>query len=189
MNIFMTHPSPITSAKEHCLVHVRKMIIEYAQMLSTTHHYYETVWSRADFLYKKAHFNHPSTKWVRESSANYEWLLECWIALLYQYEKKYGKEHKSKRLAQYLTLNPMSNKRSLTSYREFTPLPCAMPEENKIYSNSILNYQYYLNNKFFEWQTRERPIKVEFLYGPPLWYNPGNFKYSYEFNKKLEALK
>ena len=37
MNIFYLHEDPQVSAKMHCDKHVVKMIIEYAQMLSTAH--------------------------------------------------------------------------------------------------------------------------------------------------------
>jgi hypothetical protein len=37
MNIFVLQKDPRTAAVEHCDQHVRKMIIEYAQMLSTAH--------------------------------------------------------------------------------------------------------------------------------------------------------
>ena len=37
MNIFYLHNDPEISAKMHCDKHVVKMIIEYAQMLSTAH--------------------------------------------------------------------------------------------------------------------------------------------------------
>ena len=37
MNIFYLHKEPEVSARLHCDKHVVKMIIEYAQMLSTAH--------------------------------------------------------------------------------------------------------------------------------------------------------
>ena len=37
MNIFYLHKKPEISAQLHCDKHVVKMIIEYAQMLSTAH--------------------------------------------------------------------------------------------------------------------------------------------------------
>ena len=37
MNIFYTNTNPYTSAHEHCKVHRVKMIVEYAQLLSTAH--------------------------------------------------------------------------------------------------------------------------------------------------------
>ena len=37
MNIFYLHKDPEISAKMHCDKHVVKMIIEYAQLMSTAH--------------------------------------------------------------------------------------------------------------------------------------------------------
>ena len=37
MNLFYLHNDPVKSAEMHCDKHVVKMIIEYAQMLSTAH--------------------------------------------------------------------------------------------------------------------------------------------------------
>ena len=37
MNIFYLHDDPVKSAKLHCDKHVVKMVIEYAQLLSTAH--------------------------------------------------------------------------------------------------------------------------------------------------------
>ena len=38
MNIFYLHDDPIYCAQMHCDKHVVKMILEYAQLLSTAHH-------------------------------------------------------------------------------------------------------------------------------------------------------
>ena len=37
MNIFYLHPNTTTCAQHHCDKHVVKMIIEYAQLMSTAH--------------------------------------------------------------------------------------------------------------------------------------------------------
>ena len=37
MNIFYLHDDPVNLQKMHCDKHVVKMIIEYAQLLSTAH--------------------------------------------------------------------------------------------------------------------------------------------------------
>ena len=37
LNLFYLHNDPVISAEMHCDKHVVKMIIEYAQMLSTAH--------------------------------------------------------------------------------------------------------------------------------------------------------
>ena len=71
MNIFYVDADPKIAAHSLCDNHIRKMQIESAQMLCTTFWHYG-FWAP----YKKAHYNHPSTKWVRESKANFNWLLE-----------------------------------------------------------------------------------------------------------------
>ena len=62
MNIFYLDPRPDTAAEMHCDKHCVKMILEYAQMLSTAHRERDGD-ERADNLsmYKRAHLNHPST--------------------------------------------------------------------------------------------------------------------------------
>ena len=58
---------------------------------------------REDVLYKACHFNHPSTKWARESNNNYTWLYCLWVELCKEYTYRYGKIHKTDRdLRDYL---------------------------------------------------------------------------------------
>ena len=72
MNIFFLHPDPLTAAEMHCDKHCVKMILETAQMLCTAHRALDGD-KRADIynMYKTAHLNHPSTKWVRGSLLQY----------------------------------------------------------------------------------------------------------------------
>ena len=79
MNIFYLNEQPQPCAEMHCDKHVVKMIIEYAQLLSTCHRvldgeeYYDKTangrrikrWKMDDpfmeaCLYKASHVNHPS---------------------------------------------------------------------------------------------------------------------------------
>ena len=95
MNIFYLHKDPVESAKLHCDKHVCKMIIEYAQMLSTAHrildgseYISQTLGGRRikrwkhpnsnmeNVLYKASHINHPSTQWVRENAIQYQYAYE-----------------------------------------------------------------------------------------------------------------
>jgi hypothetical protein len=64
MNIFYTNENPIIAAQDHCLVHQNKMIIEYAQLLSSAHHILDGEYA-IDGIYKATHKNHPSAIWVR----------------------------------------------------------------------------------------------------------------------------
>ena len=95
MNIFYLHRDPYKAAEYQYNKHVVKMILESAQMLCTAHHHYAEQ-SEADvgyIPYKKAHYNHPSTKWVRESDEHYMWLFDHMVALGEEYTKRYGKTH------------------------------------------------------------------------------------------------
>jgi len=112
MNIFVLDNDPVKAAQLQCDKHVVKMIVESAQMLSTTHRmldgtemkkpsksgktmvkYYELPDEREDILYKSVHFNHPCTVWTRESCCNYSWHYEHFIALCDEYKDRYGKTH------------------------------------------------------------------------------------------------
>ena len=85
MNIFYLHKDPEISAKMHCDKHVVKMIIEYAQLMSTAHRIldgdeYEgrtkigrriRRWKHPNknienTIYKASHINHPSAVWVEK---------------------------------------------------------------------------------------------------------------------------
>ena len=70
MNIFYIHPDPKIAAKQLVDDHIRKMQIESAQMLCTAFHHYGI-----EAPYKKAHYNHPSTKWVRECSVSFFFII------------------------------------------------------------------------------------------------------------------
>ena len=126
MNIFILDSDPVTAAQLQCDKHVVKMIVESAQMLSTAHRmldgYVEkrpsksgkrmvNYWVHPDSnlentLYKAVHHGHPCTVWTMESYANYAWHYHHFIALLEEYEYRYGKEHKSKFLVDVFRTPP-----------------------------------------------------------------------------------
>ena len=109
MNIFYLHEDPQTSAKMHCDKHVVKMIIEYAQMLSTAHRmldgkvvkkpsvsgktmvkHYDLYEGMDDLegemtYYRAVHFNHPCSVWTRESNKNYLYLYRLFCELCDEY--------------------------------------------------------------------------------------------------------
>ena len=47
------------------------------------------------YLTKKAHLNHPSTIWVRESTQHYNWLYDHMLAIGKEYTARYNKYHMS----------------------------------------------------------------------------------------------
>lgn len=95
MNIFILDNNIDLCAQAHGNKHVVKMITEYNQLLSTACHVFGLA---NDQMYRKTHVNHPCGLWVRESRANFEYLIELNIALLAEYTHRYGKVHAGSRL-------------------------------------------------------------------------------------------
>jgi hypothetical protein len=143
MNIFYLHKDPAEAAKLQYNKHVVKMILESAQMLCTAHHHY----GNGDKVpYKKAHYNHPSTIWVRENAYNYLWLYRHMLALGFEYTKRYGKQHLTitKCYDPLFRLPPgIPVPKPLTH----TQPPQAMPDEYKDECSLQAYWNYYINDK------------------------------------------
>ena len=174
MNIFYLDPDPSTCAKMHLDKHVVKMIIEYAQLMSTAHRVLDGEqytdktannrnikrWRMKDelsehTLYKASHVNHPSAIWVRQSKENYRWLYRMWFYLLQEYTYRYGKKHACEKLMSALYLDPMNIPKGI-----FTEPTLAMPDTYKVPNDAIKSYQnYYIHDKsrFAKWKNREIP--------------------------------
>jgi len=144
MNIFMLDEKPKLSAQYHNDKHVVKMIVEYAQLLSTAHRVLDGTSQKVNYvtktgkprtktvyvlddndgIYEAAHVNHPSAVWVRESENNYLWLHEMSVYLCREYSVRYDKIHKSQSVIAKLSNLP----KNIVSAGK-TKLPLAMPEE------------------------------------------------------------
>lgn len=155
MNIFYTDSDPKKCAANHCKVHVRKMIVEYAQLLSTAHHVIDGEYA-IEGIYKKTHENHPCAIWVRQSTAHYYWLYDLLEALCDIYEANTGKTHKTAEKLKILLEAPFGLRP-----KPFVEPPQCMPELYMC-KDTITAYKTYLFHKYMEWQSREKPIKVEF---------------------------
>lgn len=166
MNIFASDNCPIQSAKDHCDVHCRKMITELAQLLSTAHSAIDGV----QVGYKPTHVNHPSSKWVRESSGNYHWAYDHFKALCQEYEYRFDKKHKCSELLDDLHKAPIAIAKG-----ERTEFAMAMPDNFKLkgLTNPTKAYKFYLNHKFNEWQARTDKKKMPVCWtkrNKPSWY-------------------
>lgn len=155
MNIFVTSFNAMQCAADHCSIHRNKMIVEYAQLMSTAHSEQGT-WHHS--MYKPTHVNHPSAKWVRATKGNYAWLYDLWWCLLKDYKDVTGKEHKSARLMEVL-------RPKLIEPPCFTVDMMAMPDEYKT-DDITISYRNYLRAKFNEWRSRDKPLKVEWIRQP-----------------------
>ena len=155
MNIFFLSGTPKKCARYHVNKHVVKMILEYAQLLSTCWHVVDPNGIHFSPVYKKTHVNHPCAKWVRESSANYKWLCELAIELCHEYTYRYQKIHKTQEVIERLRENV-----PLLPSQVLTCPPQAMPEEYKVQGNAIRAYRkYYVSGKshIHQWKNRDAP--------------------------------
>ena len=138
MNIFALDNDPKLCAQYHCDKHVVKMILEHAQMLSTTARLYDL-----DVGYKVTHKNHPSTIWVRESRSNYEWLMEMTKHLHAEWKYRYDHQKNHKSFDLILSLPEPDYLPDIGQ----TPFAMAMPDEYKS-DNPVQSYRdYYVNSK------------------------------------------
>lgn len=137
MNIFYINTDPVTAAQQLADDHIRKMQIESAQMCCTAH------WaSGSEAPYKRAHLNHPSTKWVRESIHHYRWVVEHGLEVCNEFTKRYGKLHKTQSVLEWCRDNEPS-----IPDNGFTEPPQCMPDEYKK-ANAIDGYKtYYIEDK------------------------------------------
>ena len=164
MNIFYLHNDVKTCAQMHVDRHVTKMVLEYAQLLSTAHRVLDGTLSvgrsesgrkktsyvledqRDSILYSATHINHPSAVWVRQSYANYVWLSKLLTELCAEYTYRYGKVHKVE--ASGLEEDLMYPPNNIPAHAPFTEPTPAMPDEVKVAGDSIASYRnYYINNK------------------------------------------
>ena len=92
MNIFYLDQDLKKCAAYHCDKHVVKMILEYAQLLSSA-----CRMADLDVGYKLTHKNHPCAIWTRTSEQNYLWLVELAHYVNEEYKYRYGhtSNHKS----------------------------------------------------------------------------------------------
>lgn len=149
MNIFILDKDPESAARMLCDKHLIKMILESAQLLCSP---YEP----GAAPYKRTHYNHPCSKWIRESRKNYKWLLKHALAMCDEYESYYKKVHKSKEVILWC-----KNNMEQISFDDFflTPFVQAMPDKYKN-ENPIQAYRdYYLNEKreIAKWNHGRKP--------------------------------
>jgi len=127
MNIFVLDLDPFLAAHYANDRHCVKMILESCQLLSTAHHL------------------------VRQSSANYEWLVKHTMGLLDEYTLRYGKIHKCDSILTPQLLDAPNR----IPHGDLTPFALAMPDQYKVYDDPVTSYRnYYIGEKlsFSTWK-------------------------------------
>jgi hypothetical protein len=139
MNIFFLSLILKNCARYHCDRHVIKLILEHFQMLCTTHRVLDGP-NVNPLLYKATHKNHPSASWIRESSANYNYLYDLTMELCSEYTYRYNKEHMCHTKFAVILKNVPKN----IPEGPLTKFPLAMPEYIK---NKVLKYKDILDTR------------------------------------------
>lgn len=175
MNVFYLSRDAVECAQWHNDKHVVKMMIEYAQLLSTAHRVLDgteytdlsangrkikryRLAENDDIIYKASHINHPSAVWARQSDSNYNWLYFMWASLSAEYTYRYGKIHACwEKLGALLATVPTNIQTA-----DFTPPPPAMKQYPQciVENDSIQSYRnYYREAKahFCKWTSRPTP--------------------------------
>lgn len=139
MNIFYIDSDPVIAAQQLADDHIRKMQIESAQMLCFAHYAYGNT---APYKNSKKHFNHPCSKWVRQSIQHYHWLLQHGLEVCNEFEKRYGKSHKTKEVLKWLSDNqpPIPD-------NGFTEPPQCMPEQYQLPNTIDAYHKFYIEDK------------------------------------------
>ena len=178
MNIFYLDHNPVQAARGHLDKHVVKMILEYAQLLSTAHRILDgkesvvlsasgrkkKVWQLPDerdsILYSCTHANHPSAIWARKTKVNYDYLYALFVATCDEYTHRYGKVHLTdKKLREALQQFPNNIHSDDKLHVWHGPTP-AMPDECKVAGDHLASYRkYYIDKKadMAKWTNREPP--------------------------------
>lgn len=164
MNIFYLDHNPKLAAKAHCDKHVNKMIVEHLQMMSVALAHYDLDPARkkdGNFYSVRAFKNHPCTKWVRESNANFIWTWKLTWHLCEEFKKRYGKTHSGIASLQSIFLPGVIETFPDIGY---TQPAQAMPDFCKVPGNALAAYRNYYNWmkwRFATWKTQE-----------PKWWSP-----------------
>lgn len=176
LNIFALSYNPGQAAQALCDKHVPKMVLETAQLLCSPFE------PKHKAPYKRTHYNHPCTRWVRESPLNYAWLVLHGEWLLDEYVRRFARTHKSEAVIvwcrEYATdVFPGAHfegcTNSVDTFLErhgrfwdgrtwsyfLTPFAQAMPEQYR-HSNPVTAYRaYYIGEKarFAKWERGRKP--------------------------------
>ena len=158
MNIFVTDPCPIQSARNLPDKHIVKMPLETCQMLSIIYSdwYYGVgkLYKSDGTPYRTAHGafrNHPCTQWAAANQYNLAWLIQHGFALCDEYYMRYNKVHTCLDVIHQAIriYNACFDQSVSQSYSKVVDFTRAMPEYLKYDTNitTIQAYIDYLNTK------------------------------------------
>jgi len=165
MNIFVLHTDPTIAAQMHCDKHVPKMCVEAAQMMASALRRHgatdeQMPVTKAGTPYKGGYAHHPCTIFAGDSRDNFKWLARHAMALLREYDLRFGKMH-----ACHVPIQMMSSKDYIIPEGGLTQFALAMPDEYRpepidgevVYhaypEHAVMAYRrYYHSKQFAKWE-------------------------------------
>lgn len=151
MNIFYLDRDIQKCVEYHCDKHVVKMILEYAQLLSSVHRTITPEYEGTH--YKLTHKNHPDAIWARDSFENYAYLYNLAVTLGEEYTYRYGKVHKSIGIIEAMPFPELPDK-------PFVEPPKCVHDDFKSIEDTVEAYRAYYNRDkahFCVWTKRPVP--------------------------------
>lgn len=100
MNLFLLDSDHAKCARAHNKAHLNKMLTETVQMLCWAMYASGRIW--APMSNTKRHWNHPWTRWVRESKQNYAYARRHALHLHYHWVEVRGCTHGAGEKIEYL---------------------------------------------------------------------------------------
>jgi hypothetical protein len=193
VNIFVTDADPVISAKILDDRRLCKMQLETMQLFtyaSGNLGISETLWPKKQgttepYKYSKSHGQHPCTLWLAKSRGNAEWLFNHLIALMDEYEHRYGR--------------PCNNRFNLANIQECmkhwpsgeqTPfVNCTFYKNQNI--DTITAYQIQMSEKWFlSYQQNKKITLPKWTKSSiPTWYSPIADKMSPEWLSNIEEVR
>lgn len=179
MNIFILDSNPVISARQNCDKHCSKIVLEIAQMMASCFEIKrlqdsKTPRTKVGTPYKHSHYNHPVTKWIRESKDNFLWALQHAEILDNERRIRNGglsikPEHFSFKFIHWAAENINDIK---FPKNELTPFAIAINSKNNCYryiqkynlkNDPVLAYRLYykLDKPFATWK-RNRPNWMDY---------------------------
>lgn len=137
MQIYYLDNDPVKSAQYHTDVHLRKMITESLQILSTVCHIYN---QPELAVYKPTHKNHPSVLWASETIDNYLWLYDMTEAMYNEYKFRFNKTHLAGEKFKFLGIPYIKNE-------GLTPIRYGFKNKKYYFDDRVLGYRTYLLNE------------------------------------------
>lgn len=167
MNIFYLDSDPQLNVQYYVDKHVVKMIMEYAQLLSTTVRECDGVLTDKVKLlpgetpdqllyYKSTHVNHPCARWTRQSLSHWRYLR--WLSDALNCEWQYRYDHPEKNHKSYDMILSLPVPKNIPD-TPFVEPPSCMSEDFIVSDSSVDNYRsYYIHGKSHIHKWTKRPV-------------------------------